>query len=91
MKVVVKGDEMVLDLDGTSPEVDEGINSTYSYSYAYAMFGCKCLLAPELPYNDGLFRPGVQGLGVGTGKHDLGQAGQHGVLERLELVGRVDR
>jgi len=21
------------------------------------MFGCKCLLAPELPYNDGLFRP----------------------------------
>jgi N-methylhydantoinase B len=52
----VKGDEMVVDIDG-SDEVAEGINSTYSYSYAYSIYGCKCLLAPELPYNDGLFRP----------------------------------
>jgi N-methylhydantoinase B len=56
LQIEVMADAMVLDLDGT-PEVSEGINSTYPYTYAYAMYGCKCLLAPELPFNDGLFRP----------------------------------
>jgi N-methylhydantoinase B len=57
MSITVSGDEMLVDLAGTSPEVDEGINSTYSYTYAYSMYGFKCLLAAELPFNDGLFRP----------------------------------
>jgi N-methylhydantoinase B len=57
LKVTVEGDRMVLDLDGTSPQVREGINSSLSYSYSYSIYGCKCLLAPELPFNDGLFRP----------------------------------
>lgn len=57
LKVLVSGDEMVLDFEGTSPQVEEGINSTRSFSYAYSLYACKCLLAPDLPLNEGIFRP----------------------------------
>lgn len=57
LKIIVAGDSMTLDCEGTSAQVKEGINSSFSYAYSYAMYGCKCLLAPDLPFNDGLFRP----------------------------------
>jgi N-methylhydantoinase B len=57
LTLTVAGDQILMDFAGSSDQVDEGINSCYSYSYAYAMYGCKCLLAPDLPFNDGLLRP----------------------------------
>jgi N-methylhydantoinase B len=55
--VRVAGDEIEVDFAGTSGQVLAGINSPFAYSRAYVMYALKCLLAPTVPLNDGLFRP----------------------------------
>jgi N-methylhydantoinase B len=57
LTVNVSGDELTLDYAGTTAQVNEGINSTMSYTIAYSLYACKCLLAPGLPLNEGMFRP----------------------------------
>jgi N-methylhydantoinase B len=55
--ITVRGDEMLVDYTGTSPESDYGINVVMNYTEAYTTFGIKCALAPEVPNNEGSFRP----------------------------------
>jgi N-methylhydantoinase B len=55
--VTVRGDEMLVDYAGTSPASDYGINVVLNYTEAYTTFGLKCALAPEVPNNEGSFRP----------------------------------
>lgn len=42
-----------LDFDGTSPQSAYGINVPLCYTAAYAGFGVKCALAPDVPNNAG--------------------------------------
>jgi N-methylhydantoinase B len=53
----VKGEEMHIDYDGSSPQSDRGINVVLNYTAAYTTFGVKCAISPEVPNNDGSFRP----------------------------------
>jgi len=55
--VSVKGDEIEVDFAGTSPQVDKALNSAMCYTYAYTMYGLKCILSPDIPNNEGSFRP----------------------------------
>lgn len=55
--ITVKDDELEVDFAGTSPQVDKALNSAFCYTYAYTMFGLKCVLSPEIPNNEGSFRP----------------------------------
>lgn len=55
--VTIAGDQMLVDYTGTSPESDYGINVVMNYTEAYTTFGIKCALAPEVPNNEGSFRP----------------------------------
>ena len=55
--VRVEGDEMHIDYDGSSPQSDRGINVVLNYTAAYTTFGVKCAISPEVPNNDGSFRP----------------------------------
>ena len=55
--VHVEGDEMHIDYDGSSPESDRGINVVLNYTAAYTTFGVKCAISPEVPNNEGSFRP----------------------------------
>jgi N-methylhydantoinase B len=56
--VEIRGDEAYIDYDGTSPQVsDAAINCVYNTTYASTIFPFKCALAPEIPNNEGLFRP----------------------------------
>lgn len=57
LTVTVAGDELTLDFDGSSGQVEAAINSAMSFTRAYAMLAIKCLLAPEVPLNDGMLRP----------------------------------
>jgi len=59
IKVAVKiaGDEIVVDYAGTSPQVDRALNSALCYTTAYTMYGLKCVLSPDIPNNEGSFRP----------------------------------
>ena len=55
--VRIRGDEIVVDYTGSSAQVARGINSTLGYTTSYSAYGLKCLLAPEVPINDGALRP----------------------------------
>lgn len=57
VRVSVRGDEIEIDYGGSSSQVDEGINVVLNYTRAYTSFGLKALLAPEVPHNEGSFRP----------------------------------
>jgi N-methylhydantoinase B len=57
VSIRVEGDEMVVDYEGSSPESERGINVVLNYTAAYTTFGVKCAISPEVPNNDGSFRP----------------------------------
>ena len=55
--VRVEGDELVVDYEGSSPQSERGINVVLNYTAAYTTFGVKCAISPDVPNNDGSFRP----------------------------------
>lgn len=55
--IEIRGDEIVVDFTGSSPQVPAGINSYISYTRAYVYYALKCLLSPEVPQNEGGIRP----------------------------------
>jgi len=57
VKITVKGDCIVVDYAGTSPQVPKGINSVLNFTRAFTYYALKCLLAPDSPNNDGSFAP----------------------------------
>jgi N-methylhydantoinase B len=57
MAVTVAGDTIDIDFTGTSPQVDRAINSAMCFTFAQTVYGVKCMLAPNLPNNEGSFRP----------------------------------
>ncbi len=57
VKIDKKGDELWVDWTGSSPESKLGINVVLNYTHAYTTYAVKCALAPEVPNNEGSFRP----------------------------------
>jgi N-methylhydantoinase B len=55
-KVTVKGETMHIDYDGTSPQIDRGINCVLGYTHAYSVYPVKCSLDPFTPRNEGSYR-----------------------------------
>jgi N-methylhydantoinase B len=55
--VRVRGDELVVDYAGTSPTVGHGINVAFNYTAGYTTYGVKCAISPDVPNNEGSFRP----------------------------------
>ena len=53
----VKGDELSVDYTGSSPESRRGINVVMNYTEAYTTYGVKVIVSPEVPNNEGAFRP----------------------------------
>lgn len=56
-KLTVDGDTLEMDYDGTSPQVERGINSVFNYTYAYTAYPLKCVLDPDTPKNEGSYVP----------------------------------
>lgn len=52
-----QGDGIIADWTGTSPASDRGINVVLNYTHAYVTYALKCALCPEVPNNEGSFRP----------------------------------
>jgi N-methylhydantoinase B len=57
VSVTVKDDEIFIDFAGSSPQADRGINVVLNYTHAYASFAIKAAVSPEVPHNEGSFRP----------------------------------
>ena len=55
--VIITGDQLTVDYAGTSPAIDRGINVALNYTAAYTTYGIKCAISPDIPNNDGSFRP----------------------------------
>jgi N-methylhydantoinase B len=51
-----RGDHMVADWTGTSPQVKGAINNTFSYTQAATLTAVKSVLSVNMPNNDGVFR-----------------------------------
>jgi len=55
--VTIAGDEVTVDMAGSSDQMANGLNVVLNYTRAYASFALKAALNPEVPHNEGSFRP----------------------------------
>ncbi len=57
VKIIKSGDSIHVDWSGSSSESIRGINVVLNYTHAYTTYALKCALAPDVPNNEGSFRP----------------------------------
>ncbi len=57
VRITVDDNGIHTDFDGTSPPSPLGINVPLIYTVAYACYGLKCSIAPEIPNNAGSLEP----------------------------------
>ena len=57
MALTITGDEIPMDFAGTDAQVDRAINCALCYTNAMAMYGVKVCTSPNLPNNEGAWRP----------------------------------
>ena len=55
--VTVEDEDIFIDFAGSSPQSARGINVVMNYTHAYATFAIKAAISPEVPHNEGSFRP----------------------------------
>jgi N-methylhydantoinase B len=55
--VTVRGDRLGVDYAGSSAQVRQGINVALNYTHAYTTYAVKCAISPDVPNNEGSFRP----------------------------------
>ncbi len=79
-KVVVAGDALTVDFEGSSGAVGLGINVCLNYTRAYTTYGVKCAISPDVPNNEGSFRPVVVTAPPGSilnARHPAAVGGRH--------------
>ncbi len=55
--VTIEDEDLFIDFAGSSPQSSRGINVVLNYTHAYASFAIKAAVSPEVPHNEGAFRP----------------------------------
>jgi N-methylhydantoinase B/oxoprolinase/acetone carboxylase alpha subunit len=57
-RLVVTGDAIVVNYAGSAPQrLGGGVNCPFAYTRAHTVYGLQCLLAPDVPANEGTIRP----------------------------------
>ena len=57
LTVKVDGSKIHVDFDGTSKQVNWGVNVVYNFTYAYVFMAIKSAFDPGIPINEGAIRP----------------------------------
>jgi N-methylhydantoinase B len=57
LTLTIEGDRIIADYTGTDAQVDRAINCALCYTYAMTMYGIKVCTSPNLPNNEGAWRP----------------------------------
>jgi len=57
VKLTIHDEDIEIDFDGSSPQNRRGINVVMNYTRGYASFAMKAAISPEVPHNEGAFRP----------------------------------
>ncbi|MEM6971431.1 MAG: hydantoinase B/oxoprolinase family protein [Pseudomonadota bacterium] len=81
--VTVEGDQLSVDFAGSSPAVDRGINVTLNYTRAYATYGIKCAVCPEVPNNHGA----LDAIGISAPQGSILNARRPAAVGGRHLVG----
>ena len=55
--VTIENEDMYIDFAGSSPQSRRGINVVLNYTRGYASFAMKAAVCPDVPHNEGAFRP----------------------------------
>ena len=55
--VTVEDESIVVDWTGSSPQTQWAINDSFNHAYAMTVYPIKCALLPEVPNNQGSYRP----------------------------------
>jgi N-methylhydantoinase B len=55
--VTVDGESIVVDWTGSSPQTPWAINDSFNHAYAMTVYPIKCALLPDIPNNQGSYRP----------------------------------
>ena len=53
----VRGDDLLIDYTGSSMASRRGVNVVMNYTEAYTTYGVKVIVSPDVPNNEGAFRP----------------------------------
>ncbi len=57
LALTIQGDSITADFTGSDPQVDRAINCALCYTYAMTLYGVKVCTSPNLPNNEGAWRP----------------------------------
>ena len=57
VRLSVRGDTISANFAGSSAQVERGFNVVLNYTAAYTNYALKCAICPEVPHNEGSFRP----------------------------------
>jgi len=57
LRLEKRGDRIILDYTGTSPQVPLPLNAVYGVTLSGVYYAIRALLASDVPMNDGVFRP----------------------------------
>jgi len=58
IKLTVEGDRIIADYTGSSAQrPDASVNCVFNVTHAHSLYALKCGLVPDVPNNEGLFRP----------------------------------
>ncbi|HET9223901.1 MAG TPA: hydantoinase B/oxoprolinase family protein, partial [Roseiflexaceae bacterium] len=55
--VTIGDEDIAIDFAGSSPQSRRGINVVMNYTHGYASFAMKAAISPDVPHNEGAFRP----------------------------------
>ena len=55
--IKIRGSDVVVDCEGTSPQVNKAMNVVYYFARSYVLFAIKCIASPTIPNNEGSARP----------------------------------
>ncbi|MGB7241728.1 MAG: hydantoinase B/oxoprolinase family protein, partial [Sulfitobacter sp.] len=54
--ITVEGDRLIVDYEGSSPQVKAALNATKSYTNSCSYLSVRCVLNGDVPNNEGIFR-----------------------------------
>jgi len=57
VRVEIRGDQATFDFTGTAPQARGPVNTTYFIACSAVYYAMKALVAPDVPPNDGCYRP----------------------------------
>jgi N-methylhydantoinase B len=55
--IAIADEDIDIDFAGSSPQSRRGINVVMNYTHGYASFAMKAAVSPDVPHNEGAFRP----------------------------------